>query len=183
MIIKKGLKSFLEVGTALLEIKNYKEGLFYKDGYGTFENYCREKWRFGQSYAYRLIGAAEVVTEISPIGENEKFTRPTSESQIRPLSRLANAEDRKTAWEQAASKAGKNEITAKIVSDVVRDLIKGGASARNKIKQPNKKKNQGKNLAAKEIKSIKEALERIKEAVTDNADVIALVEEIENLIF
>ena len=42
-IIKAGLKSFFEVGLALMRIrenKSYKE----VDGYNTFEDYYRDKW-------------------------------------------------------------------------------------------------------------------------------------------
>jgi len=52
-IIKRGRTTFLEVGRALLEIRNYRDEILYRDKYGTFEQYCRERWEFGRTYAYR----------------------------------------------------------------------------------------------------------------------------------
>ena len=40
-IIERGQKSFLEVGAALIEIKNSK---LYQNTHGTFEAYCKDRW-------------------------------------------------------------------------------------------------------------------------------------------
>ena len=40
--IKKGLNTFVEVGQALLEIRENK---LYRIEYKTFEEYCQEKWQ------------------------------------------------------------------------------------------------------------------------------------------
>ncbi len=54
-IIERDPKSFIKVGTALLEIRDSK---LYRDTNETFEEYCRGRWGFGKSYANELIGAA-----------------------------------------------------------------------------------------------------------------------------
>ena len=57
-VIQRGLSTFVEVGTALIEIR---EGQKYREaGYGTFTEYCLQRWNMTDSYARRLIGAAEV---------------------------------------------------------------------------------------------------------------------------
>ena len=52
--------------------------------HGTFEQYCREKWRFVASRARQLIGAAEAAINV------QSFTIVTlgNEAQARPLVRL-----------------------------------------------------------------------------------------------
>ena len=49
----------------------------------TFEEYCKERWGMNRAHAYRLIDAAEVVNNLSPIGDI-----PVNESQARPLTQL-----------------------------------------------------------------------------------------------
>ena len=55
-VIEAGQKTFLEVGTALMKIRDYKNGLLCQR-YGTFEAYCQERWEFGRAYGHRLISA------------------------------------------------------------------------------------------------------------------------------
>ena len=47
----------------------------------TFEESCRKRWDMSRSYAYRLIGSANVIDVVSPIGD----IKPVTESQVRPL--------------------------------------------------------------------------------------------------
>ena len=65
--IELGLKTFIKVGNALLEIR---DGWLYRATHATFEEYCIERWGFKKSQAYRLIDAAEVVRHLSPIGDS-----------------------------------------------------------------------------------------------------------------
>src|SRR5438067_1878241 len=59
-IIEAGRKSFLDVAAALVRVRDYRDGILYTARYGSFEAYCRERWEFGPSQAYRLISAAEI---------------------------------------------------------------------------------------------------------------------------
>ena len=66
----------------------------------TFEEYCKERWGMNRAHAYRLIDAAEVVNNLSPIGDI-----PANESQARPLTALRdNPELQRAAWERARKK-------------------------------------------------------------------------------
>lgn len=63
--------------------------------YGTFEQYCRERWNITRIHAFRLIEASEVVknVEMLPIGNN---ILPRTESQARPLTKLEPAEQKRS---------------------------------------------------------------------------------------
>ena len=61
-VIRRGLSKFLEVGEALLEIRNSK--LYRQAGHATFEFYCHKRWGMSRFYAHRLIDSAEVVTNL-----------------------------------------------------------------------------------------------------------------------
>ena len=54
-IIERGLKTFVELGNALLAIR---DGKLYKDGYSTFEEYCEGRWQLKERQAYFYIDAA-----------------------------------------------------------------------------------------------------------------------------
>ena len=108
--IAKGLTAFMEVGAALLDIR---DGKLYRQTHDTFENYCRERWNIDRTYAHRLITAREIGEDLLPIGNKQ----PTRESQVRPLAALPKA-DRAPAWKEAVEKTG-GKPTAKAVQEVV----------------------------------------------------------------
>ena len=67
-IIQAGRKTFLEVGGALIDIRDYRDSLLYKQ-FGTFDAYCKERWDLGHSHAYRLMDAAAIYRSLSPRGD------------------------------------------------------------------------------------------------------------------
>lgn len=111
--IRHGLDTFLEVGTALLEIR---ESRLYRDKYLTFKDYCLKQWGLSKPHAYRLISAAEVCQnlcqEVGPMGPI-----PNNERQIRPLAALEPAKQRE-AWEEAVVESN-GKPTAKVVQAIV----------------------------------------------------------------
>ena len=108
-IIRRGWDTFLDVGKALAKIQRDR---LYRADFKTFELYCTDKWQYKKSQAYRLIGAAEVVEHLSPIGDK----LPLNESQVRPLLGL-EPEQQIEAWKAALEKSGKGTVTAKIVRE------------------------------------------------------------------
>ena len=78
-----------------------------KKSYGTFVGYCRERWGFYRDRADRLINAAKTINNLAPIG-----VKPTSESQVRPLTHLP-PEEQKEVWKKAMEKAPKGRVTAR----------------------------------------------------------------------
>lgn len=110
-VIEGGLAVFVEVGKALLAIRDER---LYRADYETFEVYCFERWDIKKSQAYRLMDAAAVVENVSPIGD----IVPRNEAQARPLSRLPQ-DDQQGAWAEAVETAPNGKITAKHVEAVV----------------------------------------------------------------
>lgn len=117
VIIERGIGTFMEVGAALLAIRDDR---LYRAEYGTFEDYCRERWGFTQQHATRLIRASEA---ISNIGNEPLGSLPTHESQIRPLTRL-DPDGQRLAWQRAVETAPASGITAGHVQRVVDDMIR-----------------------------------------------------------
>jgi hypothetical protein len=125
-IIEEGLRTFTDVGSALLQIR---DGKLYKPQYSSFEEYCRERWDMEHSHAYRLMDSAKVMANLktSPIGE----VLPTSESQTRPLASLA-PEQQVEAWKEATTTApkGKRPTSGLVHKIVNRILAKAGKEKR-----------------------------------------------------
>lgn len=67
-IVERDIKAFISAGAALLEIKDRR---LYRENYPDFASYCRHRWRFGASHAYRLIAAAEVADNVPVESERE----------------------------------------------------------------------------------------------------------------
>jgi len=108
-VIAHGLSTFLQVGAALIQIKNER---LYLENYPSFEIYCRKRWGMTRTHAYRLLASATVVSNLSPIGDT-----PTHESQVRPLIHLS-AEKQQEAWTEAVK--GNPAPTASQVKAAVR---------------------------------------------------------------
>ncbi len=82
-IIERGLQTYIEVGEALLEIRDGR--LYRQSGYGAFEAYCRERWGWSRRYANYQIQAAKVAVNLGTIV-------PKNEAQARELAALTSEE-------------------------------------------------------------------------------------------
>lgn len=81
--VKDGLKSFVAVGAALVEIR---EGKGYKlRGYQTFEEYCTQVFGFTDRHGRRMIAAAETAKAVEQISG----AAPVSESVAREFVAVA----------------------------------------------------------------------------------------------
>lgn len=95
-----GLKTFVDVGNALLEIRDTR---LYRANYGTFEDYCRTRWGFTARRAGQLIEAAAIGT-IVPIH---------NEGQARELARV-HEDDRADVWERTLAETNGKPTAAAI---------------------------------------------------------------------
>jgi VRR-NUC domain len=67
-VIERGLETFIEVGQALMEIR---DGRLYRAEHGTFEGYCQERWGFTDRRARQLIDAAQIGTMVPLSNERQ----------------------------------------------------------------------------------------------------------------
>lgn len=105
VVIRQGLETFIEVGTALMTIRDRR---LYRAEYETFEQYCRERWGMQRNYANKMIAASQVVANI------EMGTIvPASESQARPLTSL-EPEVQREAWREVVETHGEAVTAAKV---------------------------------------------------------------------
>jgi hypothetical protein len=127
-IIAHGFKTFVDVGLALVAIREQR---LYRQDYGTFEDYLRQRWDLGQSRAYQLMDAANVVTVLK---SSTTVELPMNEAQTRPLTRLP-AEQQAEVWQEAVETAPAGKVTADHVKKTV-NRRKGTPADGPKVKTP-----------------------------------------------
>lgn len=128
--IKHGLKTFIEVGEALAEIKQTK---LYLLTHETFENYLKDRWNICRSRGYQIIEGAEAAREVSNIVDIK------NESIAREVAKLPTKTERKKAAKEIASviqeKKAKNKkpvVSSKEAKEIVSKIqtkAKGGLAA------------------------------------------------------
>lgn len=99
-IIDEGLRTFVEVGTALATIRDER---LYRATHTDFASYAQARFGLGKAYAHRVIGAAKV--KLSPIGDTI-----SNEAQARELVPLLDDPERMREIVERAQASGK--ITA-----------------------------------------------------------------------
>ncbi len=120
--IKAGLRTFIDVGSAIAEIKA-AEGFRLK-GYKSMEAYCEAEFGFGLRHGERLIQAAQTARRVEAItGE-----LPKNEAVAREIARVAyspKAETNLKAVTKELKKEGKTlaTATAEVVAKVVERVI------------------------------------------------------------
>lgn len=157
--ISRGLETFVEVGQALITIRDNR---LYRAEYATFDDYCDQRWQLSRQYAYQLIGAVDVrnvilstmADKIDSNTEPEPVPLPANERQARPLTPLlphpmAEPEDKAAAeeeiretWAEAVGTAprdanGQPKVTAKHVEETV--ARRTDPEPKPERKQPNRK--------------------------------------------
>jgi hypothetical protein len=80
-VIHLGVTQFVEVGHALLQIRDRQ---LYRETHDTFEGYCSEKWSISRAHAYRLCEAATVVLNLP----RDVSNLVTNEGQARELAKI-----------------------------------------------------------------------------------------------
>ncbi len=124
-------RAFYLAGRSLAEIRNRR---LFRNTHQTFEQYCRERFGFTRSAAFYKIAAAQVVDNLLTNGEmstnglqNEEMTTidvqilPTSERQVRPLTKLEPSQQRE-AWLKAIEQAGGRRPSGRIVKGIVEQM-------------------------------------------------------------
>lgn len=153
VVIKQGLETFIEVGQALMIIRDKR---LYRVGYGTFEDYCRSKWAMPRRHVNRMIAASETVSNLGPIGPI-----PQTESQARPLTNLEPI-IQKEVWKEVVKESEEQniKITAKVVEQKAQEYKEVNEAIIESKKEP---------LFA--INTPEELLKKAKEVAKERAEV------------
>ena len=92
--------AFYEVGT---ELRHIRDRRLYKERYGTFEQYCEERWEWTFRRAYQLIDAADLMEQIY-----KKFqVLPAREAHVAALAKLESPDHRAEVWRRVGFKSAR----------------------------------------------------------------------------
>jgi hypothetical protein len=115
-----GVADYFRKGEALIRIREAK---LYRKSHGTFEEYCRDRWKITDDYARKLIRATEVVQDIQK--SRPLVSIPESERVARTLVRI-EPEKRAKTWGQVISSVPEGKkLTAEHSRQVVEAIIEG----------------------------------------------------------
>lgn len=108
-VIERGMKTFVEVGAALLEIRT--ERLYRAAGFDDFDTYCRERWGWTRQRGHQLIEAATVSRILD--------TPPKNAGTAAELAKIADQPELvRRVWDEVQQKHG-DKVTAAVVRDAV----------------------------------------------------------------
>ncbi len=110
-VIERGLTTFVEVGNALMRIRDER---LYRENHRTFDQYCRERWGWSRQRSHQLIGAARVSTIVD--------SPPANEAQARELARLPE-DDVADARDELQDEHG-DGLTAAVIREEVEKRTK-----------------------------------------------------------
>ena len=150
-VVRTGLQHFCEAGIALAEIRDNE--LWREGGYSSWDSYCSD-CGMSKNYSNRLIKSASTAISLNSKGKRSAGTGgpilPLHESQVRPLTKLETSE-REKAWKLSVKRAG-GMPTAKIVADVVCEVLTGGS-----VKPPISRQERRKQLGEQLIEAVEAA--------------------------
>ncbi|MEH2394279.1 MAG: hypothetical protein V7K21_22335 [Nostoc sp.] len=112
-------RAFFEAGKALMELRDRR---LYRSTHKTFEEYCRDRFGHSRRQSYLLMDAAVVFDNLLEKCDPMDHILPTSERQIRPMSKL-EPQEQQEVWLRAVELAGGKVPTGRIVKDVVQRII------------------------------------------------------------
>lgn len=70
-VIERGQATFLEVGRAILAIREQGRAEMRARGFPTFENYMRRRWGWSRTHGYALIAAVGVAENVLALGHSD----------------------------------------------------------------------------------------------------------------
>ncbi|MCC5604682.1 hypothetical protein [Nostoc favosum] len=126
---RKVERAFFKAGKALAELRDRR---LYRSSHRTFEDYCRDRFGHSRQKSNYLIAAADVYENLTTIccqnsppedlTTNRSQILPTSEGQVRPITKL-EPQEQWEVWQRAVELAGGKVPTGRIVKDVVQRIM------------------------------------------------------------
>ena len=113
-VIDRGFQTFLEVGSALKEIKERK---LWSPEYASFEDYCQGRWDWTMRYANNVVRAARTAQILGP-------PFPANEAIAREMAKLVEEDPEKGQAAWAAFIADSPNPTAKETRAFLRNYLR-----------------------------------------------------------
>jgi len=156
----------MEVAMALLEIRNYKSGILFKD-YGElgdtpaqkFEDYVRRRFNYQKQYAHRLLVSGEFISQLKDEGIK---ILPVRESHVRVITSRIPEENRAEFWREVTSENLPGEMTAPGLEAKAKDYVQQHKLKPAGLKEKRKTSASPKDAEEKIRSSCRDLLERLE---------------------
>ncbi len=159
-VIERGLATFVEVGQALVRIR---DGKLYRREHPTFEAYCQHRWGFDRTYAHRLIESAKVRQVLSI----DNSPAPANVAQSRELAPLLDKpDDLRATWQEAVERSNGEVPTAAVVREVREERAEYEAKATPEPRQAPRK--QLPDQFSRAVHDLTKAAERVARLAADD---------------
>ncbi len=167
-IIRKGLSNFIEVGSALMKIRDLQ---LFRSSAPSFEAFCRASLGMSKQYSYSLMACSDVVHTLESRAEFAGRL-PQNEAQARPLKPL-EGEVLVDTWKEVLEQSGVKPITSSLVRAVAKKrLAAAGGGEPATAPEP-----------MHQMKRSIQTLRKVMESASgDYSKGLALVEELEALL-
>ncbi|BBD63220.1 hypothetical protein NIES2109_60700 (plasmid) [Nostoc sp. HK-01] len=126
---RKVERAFFEAGKALAELRDRR---LYRSTHKTFEEYCRDRFGHSRQKSNYLIAASQVYenltticcqnSEVEDLTTNRTEILPTSEGQVRPMTKL-EPHQQWEVWQTAVEEIGGKAPSGRVVKDVVQRIM------------------------------------------------------------
>ena len=122
-VIERGLATFVDVGRALLEIRDGRQ--YRAAGWSDFDAYCRERWGHGRDYADKIIAATRVVAELpTKVGNlSERQARELAPLRDDPEAMAEVMEEATAEAEATGEKVTAGRVREKVAERCARQLV------------------------------------------------------------
>ncbi len=105
--------SLMDFAVALYEIRTYKEGLLWRQEFGSFEEYAQARFSYQKQHAYRLAAAGEFVSKLDTLASSAP--KPLRESQVRPIINKLPEEHHVSFWKELVRGHTPEELTGEYI--------------------------------------------------------------------
>lgn len=173
--------SVMSFCVALAKIRDYNNGIFWKDDYDSFPEYVKLRFGYSEQHAGRLANAGGFVRQLEDA--KPEALRPIRESQVRPLLAKLLPAHVIPCWEIITEKKAPSELTADMIKAEVLEYRKRIPNAQL---PPTRKRDETRPSPVKVAKDRSHIwLKKLKVstvALPRAVEILMLLERLENLI-
>ena len=143
---------------ALAEIRDHKDGIFWKETHGSFQEYVRTRFGYGEQHTSRLVATGGFLLALG--NAHSSAPKPIRENQVRPIINKLPKNHHVPCWELITQTNAPDKLTGETVKAGVVEYRKTIPTAELQTSKPDRKPK--KTALENQIKSKSASLALIK---------------------
>jgi len=106
-------------GSAARALRRIKESNYYKEQYGTWENYLDQRWGYSNDHWQRLLQASGVIEILTMHNVHSLPTNNRQTSELAPLDPIQQVQ----VWQEVTDRYEPKQITAAKIQEVKEEIL------------------------------------------------------------